>query len=69
MNELDKLAEEMYNEACLAQSKRMSPKKENHSPRDVGCEFKDLFDEPKNHYRSLAQWHLNKLKDYPANSY
>lgn len=53
MNELDMLAEQMYDYAC---ANRADNKTKN--PRDSGCKFEELFDNVKNFYRNLAKWHL-----------
>jgi hypothetical protein len=53
MLEIDKVATEMYDCACAARSR-------TGNPRDYGCVFGKLFGEPKEFYRTLAKWHLER---------
>lgn len=62
-NRLQKLAENLFDAACLAQSERMltdKEKKRGDKPyaRKVSCKFKDLREVPKAHYLTMVQYVL-----------
>lgn len=63
MNELDELAEEIYDHACANRADNLKKDGSAGDPRGVGCKFKDLFDNAKNFYRSIAKWHLSKTNE------
>jgi tRNA U34 2-thiouridine synthase MnmA/TrmU len=56
MNELDQLAEEIFDYAC---ARREDNKTKN--PRAICCKFENLLDNPKEFYRNIAKWHLDKI--------
>lgn len=60
MEDLEKLAEEMYDFACANRADNLNKDKSSGDPRKIGCLFKDLTDQSKNFYRNLAKWHLVK---------
>ena len=51
-NKTDEIAKKIYDH-CL--SCRKDNKSKN--PRETGCSFDELFEESKNHYRAIAEWH------------
>lgn len=59
LDEIDKLAAEVYDYCCSHRGDNMK-NGEPGNPRNVGRGFDTLFDEPKNFYRNIAQWHLQQ---------
>lgn len=59
--ELDVVAEKLYDFACANRADNVDKKGNPGDPRKVGCKYEQLFDEAKTFYRNLAKWHfLNK---------
>jgi hypothetical protein len=52
MDEIDKIAEQLYDAACAARSK------DGKSPREIGGPYEKLWPQPKEHYRAMAKWVL-----------
>jgi hypothetical protein len=55
--EIEQLAAEIYDFVCADRLDNPT-----HRPRCVSCPYEDLFDESRHHYRSMASWHLAKVK-------
>jgi hypothetical protein len=61
MDDLDKLAAEIFDYACANRRDNLNKDGTAGDPRAISCKFEDLYDGPKEFYRSIARWHLNKV--------
>jgi hypothetical protein len=59
-NELDKLAESVYDYCCSNRLDNLNKDGSPGDPRKVGCKFEDLWESPKDFYRNVAKWHLKQ---------
>jgi len=56
--ELDKVAEQMFDYACASRQDNLNKDGTAGNPRKVAYEYSQLMEPSKRFYRSLAQWHL-----------
>lgn len=56
--ELDKLAEQIYDYICANRKDNLNKDGTMGNPRKISCEYSKLLDPSKNFYRSMAQFHL-----------
>ena len=59
MNELDELAEQLYDFVCANRKDTLTKDGLPGDPRKSGCLYNELMEPSKNHYRLMVKWHLN----------
>jgi hypothetical protein len=59
-DQLDMVAEQMFDFACANRTDNLNRDGSPGDPRKVCCKYQDLWDSPKTFYRNLATWHLSQ---------
>ena len=56
---VNEVANQIYDFCCCERHDNPEPT----NARRIGCEFSELFEESKLHYRDIARWHLKQIKE------
>ncbi len=56
--QLDALAEQMFDYSCANRKDNVDKLGNPGDPRKVACPYKDLWESPKHFWRNMAKWHL-----------
>lgn len=59
--QLDVIAEQMYDYACANRKDNLNKDGSAGDPRKVGAKYELLWESPKNFYRNMARWHLENM--------
>jgi len=61
--ELDKLAEEVYDWCCSRRVDNLDKKGNPSDPRKISSPYPLAIDNVKHFYRDVVRWHLNKVSN------